>query len=64
VNKREQTKQEKRPVGRPKTGKLRVQVKLSPRAFDLVKRRAAKLGISRSEYIERVLLEADNSRLL
>jgi hypothetical protein len=64
VKTREQTKQEKRPPGRPKTGKIRVQIKLSPRVFDLLKRRAAKLGISRSEYIERVVLEADNRWLL
>jgi hypothetical protein len=59
VKKAQQTKPKKRPPGRPPTGKIRVQIKLSPRALDLVKRRAAKLGISRSEYIERIVLEAE-----
>lgn len=45
--------------GRPRTGKVRLQIKLSPQARDLVKLRAAKLGISHSEYVERVILEAE-----
>jgi predicted DNA binding CopG/RHH family protein len=49
----------KRPRGRPRTGKIRMQVKLSPQANKLIKQRASKLGISRSEYIERVVLEAN-----
>jgi hypothetical protein len=32
---------------------------LTPQARDLVKLRAGKLGISHSEYIERVILEAE-----
>jgi hypothetical protein len=52
------TKPEKRPPGRPKTGKVRVQIKLSSKARDLARQRAAKLGISRSDYIEHAVLEA------
>lgn len=51
-------KPEKRPPGRPKTGKVRLQIKLSPKARDLIRQRAAKLGISRSDYIERAVLAA------
>jgi hypothetical protein len=52
------TKPAKRLPGRPRTGKVRVQVKLSPKAWDLIRQRAAKLGISRSDYIERAVLAA------
>lgn len=47
----------KRPRGRPRTGKVRVQIKLSPKAWSLIKQRASKLEISRSEYIERAVLK-------
>ena len=50
---------QKRRPGRPPTGKIRVQIKLTPLARNLVKQRASKLGISRSEYIERVVVEAE-----
>jgi hypothetical protein len=35
-----------------------MQIKLSPQAWKLVKQRAEKLGIPRSEYVERVILGA------
>ena len=50
---------QKRRPGRPRTGKVRLQLKLTPRARDLVRLRADKLGISHSEYVERVILEAE-----
>ena len=53
------TNPEKRSPGRPPTGKVRLQIKLSPKARDLARKRAAKLGISRSDYIERLILEAE-----
>jgi hypothetical protein len=49
----------KSPRGRPRTGKVRMQIKLSPQANKLIKQRASKLGISRSEYIERAVLAAN-----
>jgi hypothetical protein len=50
---------QKRARGRPRTGKVRMQLKLSPQARNLVRQRAGKLGISHSEYVERVILEAE-----
>jgi hypothetical protein len=36
-----------------------MQLKLSPQARNLVRQRAGKIGISHSEYVERVILEAE-----
>jgi uncharacterized protein (DUF1778 family) len=45
-------------AGRKPLGKLRVNFKLKPETNQLIERRAAKAQISRSEYVERVILDA------
>jgi ERCC4-related helicase len=45
--------------GRPRTGKVRVQLKLSPETNEVIERRAAQSDITRSEYVERTILAAE-----
>jgi hypothetical protein len=42
--------------GRTPLGKKKVMYKLYPETIELINRRAAKMGISRSEYVERTIL--------
>ena len=51
------TKNEKRPRGRPPTGKLRVLLKFTPEADKLLYRAAAKERITKSEFAERAIRE-------
>jgi len=51
------TKDEKRPRGRPPTGKLRVLLKLTPEADKLLYREAGKERITKSEFAERAIRE-------
>jgi hypothetical protein len=51
------TKNEKRPRGRPPTGKLRVLLKLTPEADKLLYREAGKERITKSEFVERAIRE-------
>jgi hypothetical protein len=50
-------KEEKRPRGRPTTGKLRVLLKLKPETDKLLHRAAGKEGITKSEFVERAIHE-------
>jgi hypothetical protein len=45
-------------AGRKPLGKLRVNFKLKPETHELIERRAAKAGLTRSEFVERTILEA------
>jgi hypothetical protein len=51
------TKDEKRPRGRPSTGKLRVLLKFTPEADKLLYRAAANERITKSEFAERAIRE-------
>ena len=51
------TKDEKRPRGRPPTGKVRVLLKLTPEADKLLFRLAGKERITKSEFMERAFWE-------
>jgi hypothetical protein len=51
------TKDEKRPRGRPPTGKVRVLLKLTPETDKLLYRSAARERITKSEYTERAIRE-------
>jgi hypothetical protein len=51
------TKEQKRPRGRPRTGKLRVLLKLKPETDKLLHRVAGKEGITKSEFVERAIWE-------
>jgi ERCC4-related helicase len=46
--------------GRPRTGKVRIQLKLSPETNELIERRAAQADVTRSEYVEQTILAAEN----
>lgn len=50
-------KNEKRPRGRPRTGRLRVLLKLKPETDKLLYRMAGKEGITKSEFVERAIQE-------
>ena len=49
----------KRPVGRPRTGRLKFLIKLLPEINELAEKRAAKLGIPKSHYIEELIRKDD-----
>jgi hypothetical protein len=53
-------KRGRRGRGRPRTGKVRIQLKLSPETNELIERRAAQAHVTRSEYVERTILAAEN----
>ena len=50
-------KSEKRPRGRPATGKRRVLLKLKPETDKMLHRMAGKEGITKSEFVERAIEE-------
>jgi hypothetical protein len=50
-------KEEKRPRGRPSTGRLRVLLKLKPETDRLLYKAAGKEGITKSEFVERAIQE-------
>ena len=50
-------KDEKRPRGRPPTGKVRVLLKLTPEADKVLFRAAGKERITKSEFVERAIWE-------
>jgi hypothetical protein len=49
--------EQKRPRGRPPTGKIRVLLKLKPQTDKLLYRVAGKEGLTKSEFVERAILE-------
>jgi hypothetical protein len=61
---RSSSNERKHAGGRPRTGKKRLQLKLKPQTLELVRQRAASAGLSMSEYVERIILEAEKVEIL